>query len=173
MIISKSQAVGMALAAGVSVAWAEPPSLTLYGTIDTGFVATNHTGDGNQNTEGFADSILGVSNVGFKGSHDLGNGIQGFFNLQAGFNPSTGRQNQSDVLFSRNAYVGLQGSLGAYAAEMQWLPTITRSGTRTCGVNSVTSASVPAAIWSAKASIRRKPSDCAKDVIAPEPLPVG
>jgi len=52
---------------------------------------------------------------------------------------------------------------------VQWLPTIMRSGTRTCGVNSVTSASVPAGIWSASASIRKKPSACANEVIAPEP----
>jgi hypothetical protein len=59
------------------------------------------------------------------------------------------------------------------SSPMQWLPTITRSGTRTCGVNSVTSACVPAGIWSASASIFRNPSDCENDVIAPEPLPVG
>ena len=33
--------------------------------------------------------------------------------------------------------------------------------------------SLPAGIWSANASMRRKPSACAKEVMAPEPLPVG
>src|SRR3954471_11871899 len=56
---------------------------------------------------------------------------------------------------------------------VQWLPTMTRSGTRTCGVNSVTPASDPAGIWSGSASMRRKPSACANDVIAPDPLPEG
>lgn len=107
-------AAGAATAAGV-------PDVTVYGVIDTGLVTTSHTGTGSQTKTGFADSILGVSNVGFKGTHDLGNGMEAFFNLQAGFNPTSGDQNAgAGHLFSRNAYVGLQGNLGSISVGKQW-----------------------------------------------------
>ena len=118
---SKRRMVAAALVIGAAgAAWADEPGMTIYGTIDTGLVSTTHTGSGSQTTTGFADSILGVSNVGFKGVKDIGGGTQAFFNLQAGFNPTTGRQNASGVLFSRNAYVGLQGPLGTVSVGKQW-----------------------------------------------------
>ena len=124
MSISKGRAIGAALAIGAAAATgaarADEPGFTIYGTIDTGLVSTTNTGDGKQNTTGFADSILGVSNVGFKGTKDIGGGTQAFFNLQAGFNPTSGQQNASGVLFSRNAYVGLQGSFGTISVGKQW-----------------------------------------------------
>ena len=121
MSISKTRAICAALAIGsAGAAWADEPGMTIYGLVDTGLVGTTHTGDGRQNTTGFADSILGVSNVGFKGTRDIGGGTQVFFNLQAGFNPTSGRQNASGVLFSRNAYVGLQGPLGTVSVGKQW-----------------------------------------------------
>jgi predicted porin len=121
MSISKCRAIGAALAIGAAgAAWADEPGMTIYGLVDTGLVTTTHTGDGSQRTTGFADSILGVSNVGFKGVRDIGGGTQAFFNLQAGFNPTSGQQNASGVLFSRNAYVGLQGPLGTVSVGKQW-----------------------------------------------------
>ncbi len=121
MSSSKRRAIGAALMIGAAgAAWADEPGMTIYGTIDTGLVSTTHTGSGSQTTTGFADSILGVSNVGFKGVRDIGGGTQVFFNLQAGFNPTSGQQNASGVLFSRNAYVGLQGPLGTVSIGKQW-----------------------------------------------------
>lgn len=95
-------------------------SVTLSGVIDTGLMSVSHVGDGTQSRLSAADSILGVSNVGFRGKEDLGNGLNAIFNLQAGFNPSKGTQSAPGQLFSRNAYVGLDGGFGALTLGKQW-----------------------------------------------------
>jgi len=124
MSISKGRAIGAALvigaAAATGAARADEPGMTIYGLIDTGLATTTHTGDGTQRSTGFVDNILGVSNVGFKGTRDLGGGVQGFFNLQAGFNPTSGQEFNDGILFSRNAYVGVQGSMGKISVGKQW-----------------------------------------------------
>jgi len=95
-------------------------SVTVSGVLDTGLSYATNTGNGTQSKVGSADSILGVSNVGFSGKEDLGDGLNAVFNLQAGFNPSNGSQSASGQLFSRNALVGLQSPSGALTVGKQW-----------------------------------------------------
>jgi len=95
-------------------------SVTVSGVIDTGLSYATNTGNGAQSKVGLADSILGVSNVGFRGKEDLGGGMGAIFNLQAGFNPSNGSQSASGQLFSRNALVGLESASGTLTAGKQW-----------------------------------------------------
>ncbi|MFJ4291327.1 porin [Cupriavidus sp. NPDC089707] len=80
-------------------------SVTLYGIIDEGINYTNNV-RGDRLTEmqsGFAQG----SRWGLKGSEDLGGGVKALFQLENGFNASTGRAAQGGVLFGRQAYVGL------------------------------------------------------------------
>jgi len=95
-------------------------SVTISGVIDTGFGYTSNAGNGSQNKVGALNSILGVSNVGFRGKEDLGGGLNAVFNLQAGFNPTNGSQSASGQLFSRNSLVGLESSSGALTVGKQW-----------------------------------------------------
>jgi len=110
-----------ALALGLSSVAAAQSSVTLSGIIDTGISWTNHAGNGSQSLTGVSDSILGVSNFGLSGKEDLGGGVNALFNLQAGFNPSSGKMSSNGTLFSRNAYVGLSSaSAGTLTAGKQW-----------------------------------------------------
>ena len=56
---------------------------------------------------------------------------------------------------------------------VQWLPTIDQIGHAQMRREQMHFGRVPAGIASASASMRTKPSACANEVIAPEPLPVG
>jgi predicted porin len=95
-------------------------SVAVSGVIDTGLSYARNAGNGAQSKLGEADSILGVSNVGFRGKEDLGDGLNAIFNLQAGFNPSNGAQSASGQLFSRNALVGLESRSGTLTFGKQW-----------------------------------------------------
>lgn len=52
------------------------------------------------------------SRWGIKGQEDLGNGLQGVFILEGGFDLGNGRSIQGGRLFGREAWVGLRGSWG-------------------------------------------------------------
>ena len=97
------------------------PGLTIGGVVDTGYARTTNTGTGTKIKSGAADSILGVSNIGFKGEKDFGEGVGGFFNFTIGFLPSSGKlSGGSDNLFSRNAYLGFKNELGSLSVGKQW-----------------------------------------------------
>ncbi|MFJ2987243.1 porin [Collimonas sp. NPDC087041] len=105
---------------GIAGAALAQTSVTVSGVIDTGIGYANNAGNGTQSKVGGTDSILGVSNVGFSGKEDLGGGLSAVFNLQAGFNPTTGAQSASGQLFSRNALVGLDSPGGRLTVGKQW-----------------------------------------------------
>lgn len=109
----------IALAAGLCTAAMADMKIT--GVVDGGYVTTNKTGaSANKTVSGAASSILGVSNIGISGDKDFGEGATGFFNFQAGFNPTDGKLSDTSTLFSRNAYVGLKGSAGSVSLGRQW-----------------------------------------------------
>lgn len=68
---------------------------------------------------------LQTSYIGFRGSEDLGGGTKAIFALESFFRADTGEQgrNQADPLFSRNAWVGLEGNLGRLTVGRQTNPT--------------------------------------------------
>ena len=105
---------------GASGAACAQSSVTVSGVIDTGLSYATNTGNGTQSTVGVTNSILGVSNIGFRGTEDLGGGLKAVFNLQAGFNPGNGSQSASGQLFSRNSLVGLESNAGAVTVGKQW-----------------------------------------------------
>ena len=117
----KLTALATALCAcGFVNAQSAAPSVTVFGIVDAGISSTTNTGNGSQTTSGAVSSILGVSAIGFKGDKDLGDGLTGFFNFMAGFNPTTGKLSDPNTLFSRNAYIGLSSSMGSVSIGKQW-----------------------------------------------------
>lgn len=95
-------------------------NVTIYGIVDSGVVYTT-----NSNAAG--DSIVKVpsltgsfpSRIGFRGTEDLGGGLQAVFVLESGIGMDTGTMGQGNRLFGRQANVGLKGSYGTLTVGRQ------------------------------------------------------
>lgn len=68
---------------------------------------------------------LTTSFLGFRGQEALGDGVKAIFSLESFLRPDTGEQGRSaaDPLFSRNAWVGVEGGLGRLTLGRQTNPT--------------------------------------------------
>ncbi len=77
-------------------------SVTLYGVLDEGIDYTNNAGRGAvwEMASGYAQG----SRWGLKGSEDLGGGMKAVFQLENGFDVSSGRLGQGGRMFGRQAY---------------------------------------------------------------------
>ena len=104
-------------------------NVTLYGSVDYGWVARSGksglTGNPALPKQEFASDISGQNALGFKGSEDLGNGTKVIFELEAGFltdngtnslptinNNGVGTNPGSGPIFRRHSWVGMTGSWG-------------------------------------------------------------
>ncbi|MBB3213065.1 putative porin [Herbaspirillum sp. Sphag1AN] len=110
-------------------AWAENSSVTIYGVLDV-FAGYQSTTIGGQKTN---LSLVGnngemTSRIGFKGKEDLGQGYFAAFNLESGFDPSTGALQNSYRLFDRQAWVGLGGGFGEVRVGRQNTPMFNYAG---------------------------------------------
>lgn len=110
-------AAALIMAAGTGTALAQS-SVTVYGNLDTGFTWNSAPGKAAARTR-ISDGYFTPSQLGFKGSEDLGGGTHAIFNLQMGFGLDTGSTN-GNPLFSRNAYAGLEGGFGRITLGRQW-----------------------------------------------------
>jgi predicted porin len=108
------------LAAGVTTAQAQS-SVVIYGRIDAGINYQSNVDTGARDSSGNAirgakwgvdGNDWGTSMFGFKGTEDLGGGLKAIFNLESGFDASTGSVNGGEGLWTRRAFVGLTGSAG-------------------------------------------------------------
>ena len=119
-------AAALALAAWGIPALAQT-NVQIYGSLDVGVdVVSDVSGS----------SLWAVNSgrrspdrFGFRGSEDLGGGLQAFFRLESGLNTDTGAATRPDTLFNRYAAVGLQSatwgslSFGHMPDFMyEWLP---------------------------------------------------
>ncbi len=117
-----------------SVAANAQSSVTLYGIVDSGITYSNNAGGASQYQA--SSGGRGSSRWGFKGVEDLGGGLAAIFQLENGFNITTGTSLQNSREFGRMAVVGLKNGygqltlgrqddvmvtyLGAYAASIQF-----------------------------------------------------
>jgi predicted porin len=119
MKIKINVAAALLTALGASTAAAQS-SVTIYGLLDEGLVHTT-----NANAAG--DSITKMptltgsfpSRLGFRGTEDLGGGLQALFTLEAGLLVDTGGLSQGNRLFGRQASVGLKGNFGTITLGRQ------------------------------------------------------
>lgn len=77
----------------------------LYGIVDAGVAVTSVSGQGSQGgllNGGLADSLWGL-----EGAEDLGGGWRSRFQLESGFDPSSGKPADGGRLFNYAAWVGL------------------------------------------------------------------
>jgi predicted porin len=110
-------ACGLALAAAGASAQS---AVQIYGIVDSGVLhVTNVDAAGHGATK--VPSITGEfpSRIGFRGTEDLGNGLQAFFALENGLALDTGTLQQGNRLFGRLAQVGLKGAWGALTLGRQ------------------------------------------------------
>src|SRR5690349_20026219 len=100
--ITTLSVISMATLACTGAAHAQS-SVTLYGTIDTSITYV-HNAAGNQNLWALGNSSAGNlsgTRWGLKGTEDLGGGLAAIFQLENGFDPSTGKLGQGGRIFGR------------------------------------------------------------------------
>jgi predicted porin len=95
-------------------------NVTVYGVLDTSLEYVTHA-----NADGASvvrmPALTGSipSRLGFRGSDDLGGGLQSFFVLESGLLIDSGGLNQGSRLFGRAAYVGIRGAWGSLTLGRQ------------------------------------------------------
>lgn len=98
-------------------------SVTVYGILDVGYVGSSEranvgTNINNQTTNQFGASAEQTSRLGFKGTEDLGGGMNAFFTVETGLTPDTSTVSTWN---NRQAFVGLgKKGLGSAAVGTQY-----------------------------------------------------
>ena len=108
--------LAMAAAAGAHA----QTGVTIYGILDAALVGENGGSVGHQTkvTSGAASA----SRIGFRGTEDLGDGMQAFFTLETGARIDTGALDATNTIFNRQAFVGLKTNAGSVALGRQYTP---------------------------------------------------
>jgi predicted porin len=84
-------------------------SVTLYGTVDLS--AKYVKNDGSSRRYSLSQDGINSSQLGFKGTEDLGGGLKAFFLIEHGFGADSGRADGRGF-WARESNVGLEGSFG-------------------------------------------------------------
>jgi predicted porin len=95
-------------------------AVQIYGIVDSGvahLTNVNAAGDSITKVPSLTSSF--PSRIGFRGTEDLGNGLQAFFVLENGLALDTGTQQQGGRLFGRQANVGIKGAWGTITLGRQ------------------------------------------------------
>jgi predicted porin len=110
--------IGLALSAGGAAAQS---SVTIYGVMDASVEHVSSVGasrDGLTRMPSLTGSV--PSRLGFRGTEDLGGGLQGLFTLEMGLAPDSGTLNQGGRAFGRQSFVGLAGPWGSVTLGRQY-----------------------------------------------------
>ena len=101
-------------------------SVTLYGIVDNGIgyqssSTTLGSTSGGRSVVKMAQGIWAGSRFGLKGGEDLGGGTRAIFQLEEGFNSANGAQQTPNLMFSRQAYIGVtNANYGTLTAGRQY-----------------------------------------------------
>lgn len=96
-------------------------SVSLFGVLDTGVEYVRGVPTGNGQTGGQFRMGYGAtpSRLGFRGTEDLGGGLNAVFTLESGIMVDTGGMSQARY-FGRQAFVGLSGDFGSLTLGRQY-----------------------------------------------------
>jgi predicted porin len=94
-------------------------SVTLYGVVDN---SIEYQSAGSEAVVRAESGGLFASRYGLKGSEDIGAGLHVNFQLEQGFNSTTGSASNAADAFSRQAWVGLSGKFGEMRFGLQNTP---------------------------------------------------
>lgn len=115
--------IALAVAGLVSgAAFADGSSVTVYGIADVSFdvVSTSGGAAAGSKTGNYTRVSSNSSYLGFKGSEDLGNGMNAVFQIESG----VGLDSSAATLgTSRDSFAGLKGGFGSMTLGVQTLPT--------------------------------------------------
>ena len=109
----KKTMIATAVAAAFALPMAAQADVTVYGKVHTAIVNVDATGNGtNANTATTENWQVkdGTSRLGFKGSEDLGGGMQAIWKYEQAYDTDE----SGAVTSGRNTYVGLAGSFGTF-----------------------------------------------------------
>jgi GBP family porin len=107
-----------------SMAQSSGSSVVLYGRIDTSIETTQFAAAPGARAQNIVDEAKDTSYWGLRGNENLGGGMGAYFKLESGFYPDTGVLNSTTAFFSREAYVGLRGSMGSLQLGSQYSPAL-------------------------------------------------
>lgn len=112
-----------ALAGAVAIDAHAQSSVEVYGLVGAYVGKMQRSGDAAA-VQQINGGGLTTSFIGFRGKEDLGGDLKVIYALESFFRPDTGEQGRSaaDPLFSRNAWVGLEGSWGRLTLGRQTNP---------------------------------------------------
>jgi predicted porin len=116
----KKSLLALAVLGAFAGAASAQSNVTIYGIADVGIERTKL--DPGQTTTRLSSGIQSGSRLGFRGTEDLGGGLSASFALENGFDISTGAMATPNVLFSRQAWVGLNGGFGSVKFGRQYTP---------------------------------------------------
>ena len=102
--MNKQIALGLLAAVAASGAFAQS-SVTVYGRLNVTVESVKHGDEDRQN-----EVDNNSSRIGFKGTEDLGGGLKAGFQIEHGFDPTTGTA--SATFWGRQAEVNLSGGFG-------------------------------------------------------------
>jgi len=118
--------IALAIAGLMSAPAFAQSNVTLYGTIDYGFVSlgksdyeNSHDGSKYKTRNGIESGVSKANRIGFKGVEDLGNGMKAVFVLETGLEgdvPGMFKDN------NRQSYAGFAGNFGTVAFGRQYTP---------------------------------------------------
>lgn len=128
-LLALAAAAAMAMPAVHAQSTAPDSSVQMYGLLGMYLGHVQVSGRPGHVTQ-LGQGGLVTSYIGFRGSEDLGGGLKAIFALEAWLQPDDGALGRAaaDSFFSRNSYVGLQGSLGRLTAGRQTNPTYLSMG---------------------------------------------
>lgn len=90
-------------------------NVQIYGVVDNAVQTTWGKGKTGLTRTEITSGYFAASRLGFKGSEDLGDGMNAFYQLEMGFGADTGTLQQGGRLFGRTSQVGLNTRLGSLA----------------------------------------------------------
>jgi predicted porin len=93
-------------------------SVAIYGIIDIGLNYESNVAGHTAYAE--SSGMMQGSRFGFLGSEDLGGGLKTVFQLENGFDSTSGKFGQGGLLFGRQAFFGLSNKLGAVTLGRQY-----------------------------------------------------
>lgn len=108
--------IALAVAALASSAAFAQSNVTVYGTVDLGqaWVKSNSDALGTAGQKNVGRLDNNSSNIGFRGTEDLGNGLKALFQFEAGIQTDNGANPAWGG--ARDTYIGLTGGFGTFVA---------------------------------------------------------
>lgn len=95
-------------------------NVTIYGLLDSAIVISK--GAPTSQSTKLESGVSNGSRIGFRGTEDLGGGMEALFTLESGVLLDTGASDQNATLFGRQAFVGLRSNAGTVTAGRQYTP---------------------------------------------------